>query len=264
VFGAVKTLLALDAKTGTLVWKSTAMEKLESGTSPVAARIGGSTILITTKKLVRASDGAEMGLSNLNIWGDQTPIVENGIVYNTSRFRGWEETASMIAVKLPSNAEKGAGQIIWDPPGKDLATPVRGTNYTVASPLLVDGILYGVDMTGGFTAVDIQAQRGLYRRWLDGYNRYNRFLYGIAASPTLAGKHIYVVDDAGYTHLIQPGPQFKEVGRNVLENIFFSSQAGNPCRQEAFYTAPVFEGKAMFLRGEEYLYRIEEKGAARS
>jgi hypothetical protein len=119
-------------------------------------------------------------------------------------------------------------------------------------------------MTGGFTAVDVQGQRGLYRRWLDGYNRYNRFLYGVVASPTLAGKHIYVVDDAGYTHLIQPGPQFKEVGRNVLENIFFSSQAGNPCRQEAFYTAPYFEGKAMYLRGEEYLYRIEEKSGSRS
>ena len=264
VFGAVKTLLALDARTGALVWKNTAMEKLESGTSPVAARIGGSTIIVTTKKLVRASDGVEMGASNLNIWGDQTPIVENGFVYNTSRFRGWEETASMVAVKLPSNPEKGAGQIVWDPPGKDLAVPVRGTNYTVASPLFLDGILYGVDMTGGFTAVDVQGQRGLYRRWLDGYNRYNRFLYGIAASPTLAGKVIYVVDDAGYTHLIQPGPQFKEVGRNVLENIFFAGQSGNPCRQEAFYTAPYFEGKAMYLRGEEYLYRIEEKGATRS
>jgi outer membrane protein assembly factor BamB len=264
VFGALKTLLALDAKTGALVWKNTNMDTLGSGTSPVAARIGAAAVIITAKKLVRASDGVEMGPSNLNIWGDPTPVVENGIVYNTSRFRGWEEVTSMTAVKLPSNPDKGAGQVVWDPPGKDLATPARGTNYTVASPLVVDGVLYGVDMTGGITAVDLQTQKGLYRRWLDGYNRYNRFLYGVAASPTLAGKHIYVVDDAGYTHLIQPGPQFKELGRNVLENIFFSSVSSNPCRQEAFYTAPFFEGKSMYLRGEEYLYRIEEKTASKS
>jgi len=264
IFGAVKTLLALEAKTGALVWKNTTMDTLGSGTSPVAARIGTSAVIITAKKIVRASDGVEMGASNLNIWGDPTPVVDNGIVYNTSRFRGWDELTSMTAVKLPSSAEKGAGQVVWDPPGKDLATPARGTNYTVASPLFVDGILYGVDMTGGITAVDVAGQKGLYRRWLDGYNRYNRFLYGIAASPTLAGKHIYVVDDAGYTHLIQPGPQFKEVGRNVLENIFFSSVSGNPCRQEAFYTAPYFDGKAMYLRGEEYLYRIEEKSGSKS
>lgn len=264
VFGAVKTLLALDAKTGTLVWRNTAMDSLGSGTSPIAARIGGAAVIVTAKKIVRASDGAEVGPSNVNVWGDPTPIIENGIVYNTSRFRGWDEVTSVTAVKLPSNPDRGAGQAVWDPPGKDLAMPARGANYTIASPLLVDGILYGVDMTGGMTAVDVQGQRGLYRRWLDGYNRYNRFLYGVAASPTLAGRHIFVVDDAGYTHLIQPGPQFKEVGRNVLENIYFSSRSGNPCRQEAFYTAPWFEGKAMFLRGEEYLYRIEDKSGSKS
>lgn len=260
IFGALKTLLAFDARTGTPLWKNTTMESLGSGTSPVAARIGGAVVIVTAKKIVRASDGAEVGPSNLNIWGDPTPVVENGVLYNTSRFRGWDEVQSMTAVKLPSNPDKGAATVVWDPPGKDLATPARGANYTIASPLLVDGILYGVDMTGGVTAVDVEGKRGLYRRWLDGYNRFNRFLYGVAASPTLAGKNIFIVDDAGYTHLIQPGPQFKESGKNVLENVFTTSISNNPCHQEAFYTAPYFEGKAMYLRGEEYLYRIEEKG----
>jgi hypothetical protein len=225
----------------------------------VVARVGTAAILVTAKKIVRASDGVEMGPSNLNIWGDPTPVVENGVLYNTSRFRGWDEVSSMTAIKLPASAEKGAGQVIWDPPGKDLALPARGANYTIASPLFLDGILYGVDMTGGMTAVDVAGKRGLYRRWLDGYNRFNRFLYGVAASPTFAGKHIYVVDDAGYTHLIQPGPQFKETARNVLENIHAASISGNPCSQEAFYTAPFFQGKAMYLRGEEFLYKIEER-----
>ena len=31
---------------------------------------------------------------------------------------------------------------------------------------------------------------------------------------------------------------------------------GNPCRQECFYTSPYFEGKRMYLRGEEYLYCV--------
>jgi outer membrane protein assembly factor BamB len=265
VFGACKTMLALDPKTGTLLWKNTNMETLGSGTSPVAARIGGASVIITAKKIIRAADGVEICPSNLNIWGDPTPVVEGGVIYNTSRFRGWDELTSMTAVRLPTAAhEKSTAQAVWDPPGKDLATPARGTNYTIASPLFLDGILYGVDMTGGMTAVDVQAQRGLYRRWLDGYNRYNRYLYGVAASPTLAGKYIYIVDDAGYTHLIQPGPQFKEMGKNVLENIYFSSVSGNPCHQEAFYTAPYFDGKAMYLRGEEYLYRIEDKQGGKS
>jgi hypothetical protein len=120
-------------------------------------------------------------------------------------------------------------------------------------------------MTCGVIAVDMLAQKGLYRHWLDGYNRFDRDIFGVTASPTLAGKHIYIIDDAGYTHLVLPGSEFKEVGKNVLENIYRASPAargGQPCHQESFYTAPYFAGKAMYLRGEDYLYRIEDRPAA--
>ena len=137
--------------------------------------------------------------------------------------------------------------------------PVRGMDYFVASPLFVDGLVYSVDMAAGLIVVDVNAKRCLYRQWLDGYTRYNRFLYGVCASPTLGGKHIYIVDDAGFTHVIQPGPVFKEVARNVIENIHLSGLGGNPCKQESFYTSPFFEGASMYLRGEEYLYRIGQE-----
>ena len=57
----------------------------------------------------------------------------------------------------------------------------------VASPLCVHGVVYSIEMGGGLAAVDTVAGKSLYRRYLDGYNRYNRFTYGVAASPTLAG-----------------------------------------------------------------------------
>ena len=139
-----------------------------------------------------------------------------------------------------------------------MPTRQPGGIFMVASPLYVDGVVYSVEMGGGLAAVDTLAKKALYRQYLDGYNRYNRYLYGVAASPALAGKNIYITDDAGYTHIIQPGPQFKELGRNILENIHLSGLGGNPCKQESFYTSPCFEGKAMYLRGEEYLYCIRE------
>jgi hypothetical protein len=140
-----------------------------------------------------------------------------------------------------------------------MPTRQPGAVFTVASPLCVDGVVYSVEIGGGLAAVDTVAGKALYRRYLDGYNRYHRYLYGIAASPTLAGKSIYIVDDAGYTHIIEPGPRFEERGRNIIENIHLSGQGGNPGRQESFYTSPFFEGNAMYLRGEEYLYCIREK-----
>jgi outer membrane protein assembly factor BamB len=263
IYGAHTTLLALDARTGRTLWKIPCV--MGTSHSPVVTRIGGTPVVITLKKVIRASDGAEICDHHLAVTGRLTTVVEDGVVYNPSRYRGWQDVVGMAAVRLPPRATgKGSVQVIWDPPsGKDLSMPLRGSNSHIASPLVVDGILYAVDMSGGLTAVDLQG-RGLYRRWLDGYNRFNRFVYGVAASPTLAGKLIYVTDDAGYTHLLQPGPQFKEVGKNVLENIHFSGVGGNPCRQESFYTGPYFDGKAMYLRGEEYLYRIEERqGPAR-
>jgi hypothetical protein len=78
--------------------------------------------------------------------------------------------------------------------------------------------------------------------------------YGAVASPMLGGKNIYLVDDAGYTIILKPGPIYQEIGRNVLENITTVEHIGeSPCKQETFYTAPVFVGNAMYLRGEESL-----------
>ena len=75
----------------------------------------------------------------------------------------------------------------------------------------------------------------------------------------LAGKNIYITDDAGYTQVIQPGPQLKVLHRNVIENIHVGGVGGNPCKQECFYTGAFFEGRRMYLRGEEYLYGIGQE-----
>jgi hypothetical protein len=182
------------------------------------------------------------------------------VIFNPFRFRGWKETASFISVKLPASTATGVkAETMWAPEGKDVSMTMRGPIFAIASPLYVDGIVYAIEMSGGLTAVDIMGRNSLYRRWLDGYNRYNRYLYGVTASPALGGKNIYIIDDAGYTHIIQPGPQFQEIGKNILENIHFSGQGGNPCHQESFYTSPYFDGKTMLLRGEQYLYCIEER-----
>jgi hypothetical protein len=164
-------------------------------------------VAVTLRKIVRISDGVEISGTRLSVdVSELTPVVEDGIVYHSSRFRDWKQLFSVIAVKLPRTAAGDTKtEVLWDPPGDDLHMPVRGGNFIVASPLVADGILYSVDIGGGIFAADMGGQKGLYRRWLDGYNRYNRSVYGVAASPTLAGKHIYVTDDAGYTHLVEPG-----------------------------------------------------------
>jgi outer membrane protein assembly factor BamB len=263
IFAANKTLYAFDAKTGADLWKNTPTDWQNQfcGSSPVVTHIGGESVVIGKKFVHRASDGTELCANNLDSYfAEATPIVEDGVMHNPFRFRGFKDMVSFISVKLPASTAPGVkAETVWAPDGHDVSMTMRGPIFAIASPLYVDGIVYAIEMSGGLTAVDTAARKPLYRQWLDGYNRYNRYLYGVAASPALGGKNIYILDDAGYTHIIQPGPQFKEIGKNILENLHFSGVGGNPCHQESFYTSPYFDGKTMLLRGEQYLYCIEEK-----
>jgi outer membrane protein assembly factor BamB len=263
IFAAKATLLALDAATGRELWRNSPDDwQNELGTfSPLAVKLGAASAIVSMRYIHRVADGTVICPSRLDLWGVSTPIVEAGVVFNPCRWQGWKDPLSFMAVRLPASDGPGAKvETALDLKGAEVTMPTRqvGAVFTVASPLYVDGIVYSVEMGGGLAAVDTRSGKGLFRTYLDGYNRYNRYLYGVAASPTLAGRHIYITDDAGYTHLLQPGPELRELRQNVLENIHLSGLGGNPCKQECFYTSPFFEGKCLYLRGEEYLYCIRE------
>ncbi len=262
IYSANGTLMALDAKTGKEQWRNCPDDWQNIGhgsNSPLVVKVGDENAIIQIRYIHRVSDGTVICPSNLELWGVLTPIVQDGVIFNPCRWRGFDAPVSFVGVKLPADTGTDAEtETVVDLDGKDVTMPLRaeGPIFMVASPLWVDGVVYSIEMGGGLAAVDTVAGKALYRQYLDGYNRYNRYMYGVAASPTLAGRNIYITDDAGYTHIIRPGSRLVESGRNVIENIHLSGLGGNPCRQESFYTSPFFEGKRMYLRGEEYLYCI--------
>jgi outer membrane protein assembly factor BamB len=264
IYAARGTLLAFDAKTGRERWRNHPDDWQNEGhgsNSPVVVKVGGGgeRAIVEMRYVHRASDGTVICPSNLDVWGILTPIVEDGVMYNPCRWHGFKDPVSFVGVKLPTSVAAGAkAQVVLDLNGKEATMPARvdGPIFMVASPLYVDGVVYSIEMGGGLVAVDTAAKTALYRQYLDGYNRFNRFLYGQAASPTLAGKNIYVTDDAGYTQVIQPGARLNVLHRNVIENVHVGGVGGNPGKQECFYTPAFFEGGRMYLRGEEYLYGI--------
>jgi len=264
IYAANMTLLALDARTGRELWRNSPDDWQNGGhgsNSPLLVDVGGERAILHMRYFHRLADGTVICPSQLDVWGVLTPVVENNVIYNPCRWRGWKDPVGFIAVKPPGSAGPGAKcETLLALDGKEVTMPTRqpGAIFMVASPLYLDGVVYSVEMGGGVAAVDTVGKRSLYRQYLDGYNRYNRYVYGVAASLALGGTNLYIVDDAGYTHILQPGAQFKELGRNIVENIHLSSLGGNPGRQESFYTSPYFEGKAMYLRGEEYLYCIRQ------
>jgi len=263
IYAAYKTLIAFDPPTGKILWRTPTAES--GGASPQVVKVGNETAVYEAHNgrfvgLYRVSDGVRIASNDMGLFGDSTPINEGGVIYVADKFKRWaDNNVAFSALQIPSApGEKLELKQTFELDSDQVYVPMRGIAYFVASPLYVDGLVYSLDMSGGLSVIDVAAKAGVYHRWLDWYARYDRYLYGAVACPTLAGKNIFFVDDAGSTIIVTPGKEYKEVGRNIIENTFPASESGNPCRQEAFYSSPVFEGSSIYLKGEEYLYCIRE------
>jgi hypothetical protein len=88
----------------------------------------------------------------------------------------------------------------------------------VASPLFADGLIYNLTEGGGLLVNDAATGELVYRKVLPMKAKTEYWGWaGASASPTQAGKNIYLMDNQGLTIVLQPGRQYKEVAQNVLE-----------------------------------------------
>jgi outer membrane protein assembly factor BamB len=86
------------------------------------------------------------------------------------------------------------------------------------SPLVYQGYLYILDERGGtLTCYDVKTGKQQYKERLGGR--------GFTASPWANDGKVYCLDDSGTTHVVQAGPTFKELGKNVLNGMSWSTPA---------------------------------------
>jgi outer membrane protein assembly factor BamB len=172
-------LVCLEAATGKVLWQNQGA-KASYGT-PAPGRIGGVDVVVTPKgQVVRVADGKTLA-TDLGLCGYTSPIVLGGVVYFIDR--------DMSAVRLPEKAgERMEGQELW-------FRGLEGEFY--ASPLVHDGRVYAVDRAANYYVIDAASGKTLLKETLelppagraDGPNIY--------PSICLAGKHIFVGNDAG-------------------------------------------------------------------
>jgi outer membrane protein assembly factor BamB len=212
-------LVALDPKTGNEAWRL----KLPAGWgTPVATRIGDVDVVFTPKGgLVRVQDGKLLA-DKLGSCGANSPILQDGIVYYIH--------GSAIAVRVPETVtDVVKPQIAWK--GK-----AKAAGYGFCSPVFHDGLLYACNDQGILTVLDATSGQLVYEERVN--------LGGsIYPSISLAGDRLYVSSDNGSTVVLQPGREYKELGRNKLES---------------FRSSLVFEGKRVYVRTEKNLYCIGE------
>jgi outer membrane protein assembly factor BamB len=110
-----------------------------------------------------------------------------------------------------------------------------------ASPLLYQGHLYVLRTNGGVvTCYDAKTGKQLYRQRIQGATAF-------WTSPWAGEGKIFCLDDSGTTHVLDAGPEFKVLGTNKLNELFWAS--------------PAIAGGSVLLRGVDNLYSIRTKDA---
>ncbi len=246
-------LIAYDPDNGKELWRTPGFPSGHGTTgSPMVVEFNGKTAIQTQQNLV-SLDGKILNDRRFFTWGTYIPVVENGILYNPCYNRGGYSFRAM--------AIAGKKGINWHIDKEDLYGPYLDNTaiFYVASPLLVDELLYQVDLTGLMLVVNTRERKLQYRHMLDGYNVNDRRFYGYCASPTLAGKDIYMLDSVGHATILKPNQKLHVTANNSLQNLSNMKNSG-PGKQEAFYGGMYFQGKRMFVHSDNYLYCIMEDG----
>jgi outer membrane protein assembly factor BamB len=224
-------ITTLDAKTGKPKWKVDRNEVTSWATPAVVEYKGKTQVIVPATKRVRSYDLATGKV--LWQWGGLTvncipsPVVRDGVVICMSGYQGSAAAAIPLGV---SGDVTGSAKILW--------THDRGTPY-VPSPLLAGDRLYFTHVNDPrLTCLDARTGKAIIDRVrLPGL----RSLY---ASPIAAAGRIYLPDRDGTTLVFEQADKLKVLATNRLSDPIDAS--------------PVVVGKQLFLRGEKYLYCIEE------
>jgi outer membrane protein assembly factor BamB len=215
-------LACLDAATGKLLWKND-KAKATYGT-PAVTRIGEVDVVVTPKgNVVRLSDGQILA-SDLGNCMYTSPVVQGRIVYFID--------GSMTAVELPEKAgDTVECKELW-------YAELSGNFY--ASPVIDGGRIYTADRAAVYYVLDAATGKTVLQKTLDLPPAGKAEGASVYPSVCLAGKHLFVGNDAGETLLLEPGDQGTAVGTNALP-------AGSG-------STPFFSGKRIFVRVGKLLY----------
>jgi outer membrane protein assembly factor BamB len=224
-------LFVLDAKTGKTVWEVD-RDEVTTWTTPLAVDYKGRTqVIVNATKRARSYDLAtgkvlwECGGQTVNVI--PAPVSAGGVVYCLSGYG-----AAGYAIPLDARGDvTDTAKILW--------RLDKGTPY-VPSPLLDNGLLYFTQMNKAFlTCVDAKTGKVLMDR--------ERLpaLTELYASPSGAAGRIYLTGRDGTTMVLKRGGKLEVLSVNPLDDRIDAS--------------PAIAGRQLFLRGENYLYCLEER-----
>ncbi len=231
--------VALDKKTGRTVWK--AERAYDFGTddgdmkkayaTPVVIDAGGRPQLISqAAKAVLALDP----MTGRELWrvryashsASARPLLANGLLL-VGTGRGPSE---LVAIRPGGSGDVTATHVAW--------RAGRGIGSS-PSPLVVGDLVYTIADKGGvLTCLDARTGAEIWQQ--------RTGMAANTASPVYADGAAYFFSEDGTALLVAPGREYRELGRAALG-------------EGGVMATPAIAGRALFVRTESHLYRIENR-----
>jgi outer membrane protein assembly factor BamB len=221
-------LLAFDGATGKIAWEQPRAVGA-SWATPIAIEAAGKSQIITLAVpwviSYAAQDGSEIWRAEC-LDGEVTP---------SPVFAGGTLFVVHPSSKLQSIRPDGEGDVTQT----HLGWMAEDGIPDVTSPVSNGELVFLVDTGGMMTCYDAKTGR---KQWE------NDFGEEFKASPSIAGKRVYLVTRKGTLIVVEAARQFKELARSPLDEPVFAS--------------PAFAHDHIFVRGMKHLICIGAKGIA--
>jgi outer membrane protein assembly factor BamB len=231
--------IALDKRTGRTIWRSPRTH--EYGTddgdmkkayaTPVVIESGGRRQLISqAAKAVLALDpatGRELWRVRYESHSAAVRALFGGGLLYVGSGRGPSE---LLAIRPDGSGDVTRTHVAW--------RATRGIGSS-PSPLLVGDLIYTVSDKGGVvTCLEAATGREVYQQ------RTGEPAH--TASPLFADGALYFFAEDGSALVVAPGREYRELGRAQLD-------------EGGVMATPAIAGRALFVRTESHLYRIEKR-----
>ncbi len=217
-------LLAFDTETGREVWRVHKEKEVEAfgWSTPYVWKHAQRTELITAGDLqVRSYDPATGRLlwqyGRLSVNTTPTPYAADGLLYVSSGYPS-DRVRPVVAIRPGASGdisladgETGNAYVAWQQP--------RAASYMTSS--LVYGDYHYTLLTQGFLLChDAKTGREVYTR-----QRIDPASTGFTASLWAYNGRIWAISEEGDTYAIQPGPEFKVLAKNPLDQMVMATPA---------------------------------------
>jgi outer membrane protein assembly factor BamB len=228
-------LLALQADSGKIAWKTRRAEIPSWGTPTVAVTPAGPRLVTNASNFIRGYDPAS-GRELWKLGGSSkitapTPVFADG-VFVVASGRAPERPIFVVRADARGDitppAGKSAGEaVVWSRTGRGPYMP---------TPLVYNGIVYVLANNGVFDAYDLATGEEIYRQRLE------RVGNGFSASPIAADGRIYLSNEDGDILVVEAGRTFKQVALNEMGELVMAT--------------PALSGGAMYVRTAKSLVAI--------